>query len=68
MLTHIYQNNDSKSHVTLSNMSDALGWTDDYSKKVCKFAYEEEFIKNDDYENLVLTKNGCKKAEQYASK
>ena len=67
MLTHLYHKDKSQHSVTLSSMSDALGWTTDYSKKICEFVYKKEFIKNDDYENLILTESGCKKAEQYTT-
>ena len=65
LLTHIYNEIDSKNSVTLSSMSDALGWTREYSTKVWKFVQDKKFVEMDDQGNLHLTEDGNKKAENY---
>ena len=66
MLTHMNDENESHHQVTPSSMSSALGWTFEYSKKVCEFALESKLAEKDEIGNLSLTESGQKKAEQYA--
>ena len=65
MLTHMNDENESHHQVTPSSMSSALGWTFEYSKKVCEFALESKLAEKDEIGNLSLTESGQKKAEQY---
>ena len=65
MLTHMNDENESHHQVTPSSMSSALGWTFEYSKKVCEFALESKLAEKDETGNLSLTESGQKKAEQY---
>ena len=67
MLTHV--NNEIESHhqVTPSSISDALGWTIEYSKKVCEFSLEKKLVKKDERGNLLLTESGRKKTEHYTT-
>jgi len=53
--------------VTLLSISDTLGWTMEYSKKVCEFSLEKKLIKKDEHGCLLLTVSGRKKAEQYTT-
>ena len=66
MLTHISDQTKLDHPVTVSSMSDALGWTPDYSNKICKFVHEKQLITRDD-EKLLLTENGIQKAKQYTT-
>jgi len=67
MLTHVNDEIESHRNVTPSSMSNALGWTNEYSKKVCEFALEKKLAEKDDQGNLILTENGRKKAEHYTT-
>ena len=67
MLTHVNDKVESHHQVTSSSISSALGWTFEYSKKVCKFALERKLAEKDDLGNLSLTENGRKKAEHYTT-
>ena len=64
LLTHIYNEIESKHSVTLTSMSDALGWTLGYSKKVCDFVQDKKLVEIN-HENLNLTKSGNKKAKSF---
>ena len=64
MLTHMNNENETQHQVTPS-ISNALGWTFEYSKKVCEFALESKLVEKDEIGNLLLTESGRKKAEQY---
>jgi len=66
LLTHIHNEIKSKHSVSLSSMSDSLGWTTEYSKKICKFVQDKKLIEIDLQENLHLTENGNKKAASYS--
>ena len=67
MLTHMNDEIESHHQVTPSSMSSALGWTFEYSKKVCKFALESKLAEKDEIGNLSLTESGRKKAEHYTT-
>ena len=67
MLTHMNNKIKSPHQMTPSSISDALGWTIEYSKKVCGFSLETKLIKQDDQGNLFLTDSGQKKAEHYTT-
>ena len=67
MLTHMNDENESHHQVTPSSMSSALGWTFEYSKKICKFALESKLAEKDELGNLSLTESGRKKAEHYTT-
>ena len=65
MLTHISDKLEYYQPVTLPSISGDLGWTFDYSKKICKIMEEKKFIEKDHNENLFLTEIGRKKAETF---
>lgn len=65
LLTHIHNEIESRHPVTSSSVSDALGWTASYSKRLCDFVHEKKFTEEDEYGNLLLTEDGSKKAKQY---
>ena len=67
MLTHVNDEIKSRRHVTSSSISDALGWTIEYSKKVCKFSLEKKLTKKDEQGNMLLTERGRKKLGQYTT-
>ncbi|AJM91948.1 metal ABC transporter permease [Nitrosopumilus piranensis] len=66
LITHIYNEIESKHSVTLSSMSDALGWTTEYSKKICKSVQDRKLIEIDEQQNLHLTASGNKKVKSYS--
>ncbi|KAF6245366.1 metal ABC transporter permease [Nitrosopumilus sp. b2] len=66
LITHIYNEIESKHSVTLSSMSDALGWTTEYSKKICKSVQDRKLIEVDEQQNLHLTASGNKKVKSYS--
>ena len=65
LITHIYNEIESKHFVTLSSMSDALGWTMGYSTKIWEFVQDKKLVEMDNNENLHLTESGHKTAENY---
>ena len=67
MLTHVNDRIESHSQVNPSSIASALGWTFEYSKKVCEFALERKLAEKDELGNLSLTESGRKKAEQYTT-
>lgn len=67
MLTHIQNETDAERQVSVFTMSQSLGWTEEYSKKVGDFIEEQEFVKRDTQGNFVLTGLGLKKAKDYSS-
>ena len=67
MLTHMNDEIESNHHVTPASMSNALGWTTEYSNKVCEFALGKNLAGKDKQGNLVLTERGRKKAEHYTT-
>ncbi len=67
VLTHVDCETKSCHPVTLLSISDTLGWTMEYSKKVCEFSLEKKLIKKDEHGCLLLTVSGRKKAEQYTT-
>lgn len=67
MLTHMNNRLESHHQVTPSSISGALGWTTEYSKKVCEFALERKLAEKDELGNLLLTENGRKKAQRYTT-
>ena len=52
MLTHMIDEIESHRQVTPSSMSKELGWTFEYSKKVCEFALDKKLVEKDDLGNL----------------
>ena len=67
MLTHVNNEIESRHQVTPSSISDALGWTIEYSEKVCKFSLEKKLVKKAEHGSLLLTESGRKKAEHYTT-
>ena len=67
MLTHINDEITSHHQVTPSSISSALGWTSEYSKKVCEFTLESKLAEKDEMGNLSITESGRKKAEHYTT-
>ena len=67
MLTHVNDEIKSRRHVTSSSIPNALGWTIEYSKKVCKFSLEKELTKKDEQGNMLLTERGRKKLGHYTT-
>ena len=65
ILTHMHDEIESHRHVTPLTISNSLGWSIDYSKKLCKFVQEKKLIEKDLQGNLVLTDSGQKKAEHF---
>ena len=65
MLTHIHNEIESHRQVTPLTISNSLGWTIDYSKKLSKFVQDKKLVEKDQEGNLLLTESGQKKAEQY---
>lgn len=65
MLTHIHDEIESHRKVTPLTISNSLGWTIDYSKKLSKFVQDKQLAEKDQEGNLLLTESGQKKAEQY---
>ena len=68
MLTHVHDEVESHRQVTPLSISDALGWTAEYSKNICKFALEKKLVETKEQENLVLTESGQKKVEHYTTR
>ena len=62
VLTYIQDEIDAHRQVTPLTLSNALGWTIDYSKKLSTFIQEKKFVEKDDQGNLVLTVLGRKKS------
>ncbi len=67
MLAHVDGKTKSDDRVTSSGVSDSLGWTMVYTKKVCEFSLEKNLIIKDDDECLFLTDSGRKKIEHYTA-
>jgi len=67
MLTHVKDKIELHHQVTPLSISSALGWTFEYSKKICEFALERKLAGKDDLGNLSLTESGRKKAEHYTA-
>ncbi|MBA4437838.1 MAG: metal ABC transporter permease [Nitrosopumilus sp.] len=67
VLTYIQDEINANRQVTPSNLSNALGWSIDYSKKLSKFTQEKKFVEKDSKGNLILTVLGQKKAEYYST-
>ncbi len=67
VLTYIQDEINANRQVTPSNLSNALGWSIDYSKKLSKFTQEKKFVEKDSKGNLILTVLGQKKAKYYST-
>jgi len=67
MLTHMNDEIESHRKINLSSISNSLGWTIEYSKKVCEFTLEKKLAEKDEQGNLLLTESGRKKAEHYTT-
>ena len=67
MLTHVNDEIESCHQVTYLSISNALGWTIEYSRKVGEFSLEKKLVKKDEQGNLLLTESGQKKAEHYTA-
>ena len=67
VLTHIQNELDANRQVSSLTISNSLGWTREYSKKISKFIQEKKFVETDAQGNLVLTGIGLKKAENYSN-
>jgi len=65
MLTQINDEIKSNRKVSPSTISNSLGWTLEYSNKICKFTLEKKLAKKDDQGDLILTENGQKKLNYY---
>ena len=67
VLTFIQDELNANRQVSTSTLSNALGWTIDYSKKLSEFIQEKKFVEKDTHGNLTLTVLGQKKAENYST-
>ena len=67
VLTHIQNELDANRQVSTVTISNSLGWTKEYSKKLSEFIQEKKFVEKDTQGNLVLTGLGLKKAENYSN-
>lgn len=67
VLTHIQNELDANRQVSTVTISNSLGWTREYSKKLSEFILEKKFVEKDAKGNLVLTGLGLKKAENYSN-
>ena len=67
MLTHMNDEIESHRKISPSNISNSLGWTIEYSNKICEFALEKKLAKKDEQGNLLLTESGHKKIEHYTT-
>lgn len=65
MLTHIDDEIKSHRKISASTISNSLGWTIEYSKKLCDFTLEKKFVERDDQGQLLLTDSGHKKIDYY---
>jgi len=65
MLTQMNDEIKSNRKVSPSTISNSLGWTLEYSNKICKFTLEKKLAKKDDQGDLILTENGQKKLNYY---
>ena len=67
MLTHMNDEIESHRKIIPSSISNSLGWTIEYSKKVCEFTLEKKLVDKDEQGNLLLTESGRKKAAHYTT-
>ena len=67
VLTYIQDETNVHNQVTSLTLSNALGWTLDYSKKLIMFIQEKKFVEEDNQGNLILTVLGRKKIENYST-
>jgi len=67
ILTHIQKELGSDRSVSTSTISNSLGWTKEYSKKLSKFLQEEKFVEKDAQGNFILTEIGLKKIENFSN-
>lgn len=67
VLTFIQNEIDEHRQVTVSSLSNSLGWTKEHSQKLGKLVEEKKFAKQDTHGNFGLTRLGQKKAECYKS-
>ena len=67
VLTHIQNELKAERQVSTLTISNSLGWTLEYSKKLAEFVQEQKFAEMDTQGNLALTGLGLKKAENYSN-
>ena len=67
VLTHIHKELGSDRQVSTSSMSNSLGWTKEYSKKLSEFIQEQKFVEKNAQGNFALTDIGLKKVENYSN-
>lgn len=67
VLTHIQNELDADRQVSTSTISNSLGWTREYSKKLSEFIQEQKFVEKNTEGNFVLTGLGLKKAKNYSN-
>ena len=67
LLTHIQKELGSDRQVSTSTLSNSLGWTKEYSKKLSEFIQEQKFVEKNTQGNFTLTDIGLKKVENYSN-
>lgn len=67
MVLTLIQSARAERKVSALTISDSLGWTLKYSKKLAEFVQEQKFAKMDAQGNMVLTELGLRKAESYSN-
>ena len=65
MLTHMDDEIKANRKITPSSISNALGWTIEYSNKICEFALKKKFAEKDNQGDLLLTDSGHKKIDHF---
>ncbi len=67
VLTLIQNEHDADRQVSTSTISNSLGWSKEYSKKLAEFVKAQKFVEIDAQGNLILTGLGLKKAENFSN-
>ena len=67
VLTHIRKELGSNRSVSALTISNSLGWTKEYSKKLSEFIQEQKFVEKNAQGNFTLTDIGLKKMQNFTN-
>ena len=67
VLTHIRKELGSNRSVSALTISNSLGWSKEYSKKLSEFIQEQKFVEKNTQGNFTLTDIGLKKIQNFTN-
>ena len=67
VLTHIRKELGSNRSVSALTISNSLGWSKEYSKKLSEFIQEQKFVEKNTQGNFILTDIGLKKIQNFSN-